>query len=175
MTIKLNNNERDVFRALCDAAQAATAGDFGFTDEVDYKALGLTGKQYAGYVSSLVNKGLVEVDNPVVNDRIVNGQFTFPGDDDVREAMRLCGVDPQTFDSTYQFVLHVKGAHGTMCGDAPEEITVPWFTVEPVMEALGFEYEDSSKAVMVGDYHAAQKVLTLEVDGALQVFVLTRK
>ena len=53
---KLNAKETAVLKALADAADAATAYEFGFTDEVDYRGLGLTKNQYAGYVSQIVSK-----------------------------------------------------------------------------------------------------------------------
>lgn len=73
MTTKLNDNELCVLLALADTMMD-NGGDFGFTDEVNYKALNLTARQYAGYVGQLTQKGLIWVDNPVVNDRIVPGQ-----------------------------------------------------------------------------------------------------
>jgi len=71
--MKLNTTELNVLLALADNMMN-NGGDFGFTDEIDYKALGLTDRQYAGYVGQLTQKGLIWVDNPVVNDRIVPGQ-----------------------------------------------------------------------------------------------------
>lgn len=70
---KLNDTEMKVLIALADNMMG-NGGDFGFTDEIDYRALGLTDRQYAGYVGQLTLKGLIWVDNPVVNDRIVPGQ-----------------------------------------------------------------------------------------------------
>ena len=59
---KLNEKEKAVLNAVADNIQAATAGDFGFTDEVDYKELGLSEKQYGAYLTNLITKKMLTVD-----------------------------------------------------------------------------------------------------------------
>ena len=72
--------EAKVLDAMKTAAMDATGGDFGLMDEVDYKALGLTGQEFGGVVTALGNKGLVTVDDPYkVNNEYWVTQFTVAG------------------------------------------------------------------------------------------------
>jgi len=63
--------ETTVLAAMVQNALDAAGGDFGFMDEIDYKALGLTAQQFGGVVTSLQTKGLVNVDQPYK----VNGEY----------------------------------------------------------------------------------------------------
>jgi hypothetical protein len=47
--MQLNTNEENVLRALAESSDG-NGHDFGFTDDVDFAALGLSRHQYAGYV-----------------------------------------------------------------------------------------------------------------------------
>lgn len=77
---RMNIQERRVFDALVNAALNAAGGDFGFLDEVDHKSLGLSDQQFGGYVSQLVQKGLIyppEDFDPSTNGK-TKGQYDFP-------------------------------------------------------------------------------------------------
>lgn len=63
--MKLNNNERKVFKACVENAHTVTGGDFGYPDEVVEMAdvLGLSANQIKGYLSILQKKGLIQIDH----------------------------------------------------------------------------------------------------------------
>lgn len=72
MKTQLSDTALIVLDALAGSARG-NGYDFGFSDEVDYKSLGLTRHQYAGYVSTLVTKGFIEVFECEVNGKILDG------------------------------------------------------------------------------------------------------
>ena len=90
--MKLNTNEMNVLKALSDSS-AGQGHDFGFTDEVDFAAIGLNKNQYAGYVSSLKAKGAFEFFEDLGQDAGIDCasvQFQFSDD-----AFKLLGLDDQ--------------------------------------------------------------------------------
>jgi hypothetical protein len=60
----LTAKELAVFAAMIDCAMDCAGGDFGIMDEVDYERLGLTGQQFGALVTSIQQKGCVQVYEP---------------------------------------------------------------------------------------------------------------
>ena len=56
----LNKMESAVFQMLIDESES-NGHDFGMTEAVGYQRLGITGKQFSGYMSQLSQKGYIEV------------------------------------------------------------------------------------------------------------------
>lgn len=58
-TMKLNETETAVFKAICDAIQQETGGQFGWSDDIKrHLYVEMTKGQMAGYCSQLEQKGL---------------------------------------------------------------------------------------------------------------------
>ena len=55
----LNQTEQAVLKSLVESS-AGNGHDFGWTDEVNAAAIGITKAQVSGYVSQLVQKGYIE-------------------------------------------------------------------------------------------------------------------
>jgi len=92
--LTVNIDECKVLKALADN-MLNYDGDFGFTDEIDYKKLGYTDRQYSGYVSQLAQKDIIWVD------RIVKGQVGFYGRADTCKLCRKIGIDVSKYNEFY--------------------------------------------------------------------------
>jgi hypothetical protein len=57
MTNPLNEMQTKVFIAIADDILSCTGGEFGFIDEVDIDAIGITRRQFSGYCGSIAKKG----------------------------------------------------------------------------------------------------------------------
>ena len=79
--MSLNANELKVLKACADNAMDAAGGDFGFTDEIHaYVKEDLSVNQVKGYLSDLLNKGLIMIDHGEINDGEKYSQITFEKD-----------------------------------------------------------------------------------------------
>ena len=60
----MNTNENKVFKAICENIEEnSSLEEFGFSGEVVEAGVeGLTQQQVKGYISSLLKKGLIEID-----------------------------------------------------------------------------------------------------------------
>lgn len=75
----LNPNEAKVLQALWGNALSATGGDFGFVEEIDHEALGVTREQLYAHMNALSAKRLFNWHDPEsVNGEEVVEQFDFP-------------------------------------------------------------------------------------------------
>ena len=86
----LNSVETQVLRAMVPSSEG-NGHDFGFTDEIDFEAIGLTRHQYAGYVSSLLAKGAFDCFEDLKTHAHVDCnsvQFSFS-----EAAFKLLGID----------------------------------------------------------------------------------
>jgi len=68
MGISLNLNEQAVLRATIEEVRKCTGGEFGYTEDI--KVEGISKNSLKGYLSQLVQKGLIT--SP---DEVYHGQF----------------------------------------------------------------------------------------------------
>lgn len=115
--MKLNRTELKVLKALAES-MSGNGYDFGFTDEVDYKALGLSKNQYAGYVSSLVTKDIIWSEDCDTGFKIINGQCGFQENGYAVRAAELVGVDPSHVEAFY-----ISREKGTLPAATDIEVT----------------------------------------------------
>lgn len=70
MTNALTNKETEVLNAICEAAIQYTGGDFTYADEV---TTDLNPQQLGGYLTQLVQKGIIDVSEEDYNQISGNG------------------------------------------------------------------------------------------------------
>lgn len=88
-TIKLTKGEKQVLAALYESA-SGNGHDFGFTE--DARAVVKSPRELAGFVSQLVQKGLIDVwPTERIGDNLVT-QFTWPSDSGYEDDSRIAHV-----------------------------------------------------------------------------------
>jgi hypothetical protein len=71
----LNEIEEKVFRELFKSSEG-NGHNFGFTDEVNTDAIGITRRQLSGYISQLAQKDYIHVFNSDDHKEFIQFQFT---------------------------------------------------------------------------------------------------
>ena len=89
--VNLTEKQTQILNAIIANAFDCSGGDFAFTDEVNHD--GMSDQAYGGVLSSLMDKGLIDIDKHKVNGEEWVAQITI-----FDEAWTLAGYDPATLE-----------------------------------------------------------------------------